>query len=208
LKRTVQVFIEGGGDGNSRQHSNFRQGWSKFLSELRTIAQSNGYDALKIIRGGGRGRAFKSFKNHRKSLPNDLCVLLVDSETLAPITTNVWDIVKNRKGDGWEKPNWANEKHLYLMAHMVETWLLTDQEALQAFFRNGFNANPLPTTDLENRPTQDINRALQAATKNAQRGAYRHGQSHEIIELVRPERVKTLPHGNRLFEKMEELLKT
>ena len=206
MRGTVQVFVEGGGSGNTQQHSDFRHGWSTFLSELRIIAQDNGYESLKIVRGKGRAMTFESFKKHKKKSPDDLCVLLVDSETSAPFTTNVWDIVRNHEGDGWQKPAWATEQHLYLMAHFVETWLLTDQEALRTFFRKGFNAKPLPTTDLENRSKGDVNKALHEATKNAQRGAYRHGQAHEIIELVCPERVKTLSHGKRLFEEMNQLL--
>jgi len=200
------VFVEGGAKGRT-ENSDFRRGWGTFLSELRNVAQVHGYHTLSIVRGFGRKETFESFKNHKIRCPEDLCILLVDSETSAPSNVPVWDVVKNRKDDGWQRPTWATERHLYLMAHMVETWLLTDQEALQLFFKRGFDASRLPTTNLETRSKRDVDDALERATKTAQRGSYRHGQAHEIIEIVRPEKVKTLYHGKRLFEKMDELIR-
>lgn len=94
------------------------------------------------------------------------------------------------------------------MVHFVETWLLTDQDALERFFKKGFKRKPLPTTNLEGRSKDEIEQALKRATQNSKKGAYKHGQAHEIIELVRPERVKTLSHGQRLFDTLGELINT
>lgn len=206
MKRVVSVFVEGGREGRT-EDSNFRRGWSTFLSELRSVAQANGYHTLGIVRGRGRQQTFDRFKNHKRRFPDNLCILLVDSETLAPPNIPVWEIVRNRTGDGWKRPSWATERHLYLMAHFVETWLLTDQDALRQFFKRDFDATGLPTTNLETRSKRDVEDALQRATKKCQRGQYQHGDAHEIIEVVRPERVKSLHHGKRLFEKMDELIR-
>lgn len=115
--------------------------------------------------------------------------------------------MKNRKGDGWSRPSWATDRHLYLMTHFVETWLLTDHDALVRFFKRGFAAKYLPTTKLEERSKDDVEKALKKATKDCQRGCYRHGQAHEVIEKVAPEKVKTLFHGSRLFEEMDKLIR-
>lgn len=138
--------------------------------------------------------------------PDDLCVLLVDAEMPVPQGSRVWDIVAHREGDGWQRPPWATERHLFLMVHFVETWLLTDQDALALFFKRGFNPRALPTTKLEERTKAEIEQALNDATKNSAKGAYRHGQAHEIIENVRPEKVKQLAHGERLFETLGSLI--
>ena len=37
------------------------------------------------------------------------------------------------------------------MVYFVETWLLTDQDALQKYFKQGFKQGLLPTTNLEAR---------------------------------------------------------
>ena len=93
------------------------------------------------------------------------------------------------------------------MTHFVETWLLTDHDALVRFFKRGFAAKYLPTTELEERSKDDVEKALKKATKDCQRGCYRHGQAHEVIEKVAPEKVKTLFHGSRLFEEMDKLIR-
>ena len=93
------------------------------------------------------------------------------------------------------------------MVHMVETWLLTDQDALQKFFKQGFRQGLLPTTNLEARSKDEINQVLEKATQGSSTGSYRHGQAHEIIGTVRPERVKTLRHGQRLFDDLGKLIK-
>ena len=93
------------------------------------------------------------------------------------------------------------------MVYFVETWLLTDQDALQKYFKQGFKQELLPTTKLEARSKDDINQALEKATQGSSKGPYRHGQAHEIIEIVRPERVKTLRHGQRLFDDLGRLIK-
>jgi hypothetical protein len=93
------------------------------------------------------------------------------------------------------------------MMHMVETWLLTDQDALQRFFKKGFNPKALPTTNLEDRSKDEVNNALKKATQNSSKGVYQHGQAHEVIELVAPDKVKTLRHGRRLFDTLGSFIK-
>jgi hypothetical protein len=206
VKRCVRVYIEGGAEGKLAD-SDFRRNWKKFLNELHEIARASGkYHKLEVVRGKGRGNAFRSFRQHKVSHPNDLCVLLVDSEEPVAAGKKVWPVVAQRKGDRWKQPVWAEERHLYLMVEAVETWLLTDQDALHEFFGSGFVPNGLPTINLETRNRAEIDQALQKATEKSSKGTYRHGHANHIIGLVRPERVKTLSHGKRLFEVLAELI--
>ncbi len=202
----VFIYIEGGAEGREA-NSDFRRGWKKFLNELNELARKREYAALKVVRGKGRNNTYQRFTKHTKEHADDLCVLLVDSEMAVPNTSRVWDIVGRREGDRWRRPDWATERHLYLMVHFAETWLLTDQTALQKFFKHGLNLKALPTTNLETRSKDEINRALQKATQDSSKGPYRHGQAHEIIELVAPDKVKTLWHGRRLFDSLGSLIK-
>lgn len=205
VKRHVRVYIEGGAHGKTAD-SDFRRGWKSFLKELHEFARAKGFQSLEVVRGKGRDNAFGRFKAHKQVYPNDVCALLVDAEVPVPNRTQVWDVVRNREGDGWERPSWATDAHLYLMVHFVETWLLTDQVALQRFFKRGFNQSPLPTTNLEARSKALIDQALKKATDGSSKGQYRHGQAHEIIELVRPDLVRTLKHGQRLFVTLKKLI--
>jgi uncharacterized protein DUF4276 len=206
VRRHVRVYIEGGAVGKSAD-SDFRRGWKKFLHQLHELAMAHGYHSLDVVRGKGRANTFHRFVTHRSQFKEDLCVLLVDSETSVPPRARVWDIVANRQGDNWRRPAWATERHLYLMVHFVETWLLADPEALQQFFKRGFDASVLPSTNLEDRSKQDVEELLKRATQGSQKGPYRHGQAHEILEIVRPERVKTLQHGERLFDTLGRLIR-
>ncbi|HJT66720.1 MAG TPA: DUF4276 family protein [Pyrinomonadaceae bacterium] len=198
------MYIEGGATGKTAADSDFRRGWKKFLSELRELAQEHGYHSLEIVRGKGRSNAFNLFVKRKAFRPNDLVVLVVDSEIAVATNTSVWEVVRN--SDKWQKPVWATDSHLYLMVHVVETWLLTDQEALKQFFKRGLNLKALPTSNLEDRSKTEIERALKQATKDTQKGSYTHGQAHEIIELVNPDNVKTLTHGKRLFTTLRKLI--
>ena len=206
VMRCVRVYIEGGAEGGVGDND-FRRGWKVFLRELHDIARNSGYHSLEIVRGKGRATTFRRFKKHRISYPNDLCVLLVDSETAVPEGTSVWHIVANRKGDNWTRPPWATERHLYLMVHFVETWLLTDPDALLQYFKQGFVQKCLPKRNIEDRSKKEIEDSLKRATKLSRKGPYRHGQAHEIIGLVAPDRVKALRHGGRLFEQMGDLIR-
>lgn len=206
VKRRVRVYIEGGAEGGAAD-SDFRAGWKKFLKELHDLARANDYHSLEIVRGKSRGNTFNRFKGHKNEYPNDLCVLLVDAETAVQDGVSVWDVVRRRGGDEWQRPSWATDSHLYLMVHFVETWLLTDQDALRTFFKQGFNHKPLPTTNLEGRSKEEIEQALRRATQTSSKGAYRHGQAHEIIGLIGQDKVKTLRHGQRLFNDLSHLIR-
>jgi hypothetical protein len=205
VTRFVRVYIEGGSTGKTADND-FRRGWKKFLDELHRLARAHQFQSLEVVRGKGRGNAFKSFSNHYKRYPQDLCALIVDSEGPVPAGKSVWEVVAEREGDRWKKPAWARSNHLYLMVQMVETWLLTDQDALLEYFKKGFVAKNLPTTNLEQRAKPEIESALKRATQDCSKGPYRHGQAHEVLEYVRPSNVRTLSHGMRLFDELGKLI--
>lgn len=201
VKKCVRVYIEGGSTGRQADQD-FRRAWKIFLEELHRLSRQHGFAKLEPVRGKGRGNAYRAFKNHHEKYPGDLAVLLVDSEILVPERQLAWDTVARRSGDRWERPSWAREDNLYLMVPFVETWLLTDQDALASFFKSGFRKQALPTTNLEQRSKDEIIGALEAAIGRD----YPHGLANEIIQYVKPERVKTLRHGRRLFEGMALLI--
>ena len=206
VRSCIRVYVEGGAQGKTAD-SDFRRGWKKFLNELHELARANGYHSLEVVRGKGRSTTFRRFTRHKTAHSNDLCVLLVDAETAVQEHTDVWDVIARRTEDHWQRPSWATQSYLYLMVQFVETWLLTDQDALQKFFGRDFNRTHLPTTNLEARSKGEIERALDKATRNSSKGPYRHGQAHEIIGIVDPDKVKTLRHGRRLFDSLGDLIR-
>lgn len=205
VKRSFWIYIEGGGDGKTADAA-FRQGWRRFLQQLDDLARTKGFLSLQVVRGTSRSQTYKLFANHKAIRPQEPSALLVDSEGACKTSSDPWTYVATRSGDNWARPEWAKKEQLYFMVHFVETWLVSDPDALESFFKRGFNRNVLPKTNLENRSKSDIHKALKKATKDTPKGEYRHGQAHEIIGLVDPERVKTLTHGKRLFEGVTELI--
>ncbi len=206
MKCCVRVYIEGGSTGQTAD-SDFRRGWKKFLGELHDLARGQGFHSLEVVRCKGRVNAFARFSKYHWDHPDDLCVLLVDSECNVPDGQGVWETVSEREGDGWVKPAWASESHLFLMVPFVETWLVADPDALASYFGQGFRPLELPgLTNLEERSKDDLERRLKRATAAALRGPYRHGLAHLIIEKVNPDRVRTLRHGRRLFEELGRLI--
>ncbi len=205
VERRVRVYIEGGSTGKQADND-FRRGWKKFLDELHRLARAHGYQSLEVIRGRGRRATFDKFENSRETYPHDLCVLLVDSEGPVTPRQHVWDVVSSRKEDQWIKPPWARGRHLYLLVQSIETWLVADPDALQSFFKRGFAPEKLPTTNLEQQSRSKIEQALKAATRHTSKGAYQHADAILIMEKVRPEKVKTLSHGRRLFDNLSKMI--
>lgn len=205
VKRCVRIYIEGGAVGRT-EDSDFRRGWKKFLAELHSFARTRGYHSLEVVRGKGRANTFEQFTKYHKEFPDDLCVLLVDAETVVPDGQHVWDTVRRRDGDQWFKPEWASERHLYLMVPFVEAWILTDPDALTKYFGRGFEKKGLPTVGHDKLSKDKLEQALKQATRHCSKGEYRHGQAHEIIEFTQPKRVKTLRDGLRLFEELPNLI--
>ena len=157
--------------------------------------------------GTAAGKLTACLKPPLSQHPTDTCVLLVDSEVPGVGKTALWEHVLKRPGDQWARPAEATDKQLYFMVPMVEAWLIADPEALQTFFKTGFEARKLPVGDLERRQKTDLDAALKAATKNCHRKKlYRHGLAHAVIGSVSPEKVKQLDHGERLFSGVRELL--
>lgn len=205
MKGYVRLYIEGGAEGREAG-SLFRRGWRLFLKELDQLARDSGYEKLDIVRGRGRADAYKGFVRYSARFPGDLPVLLVDSEVLVPAGTRLWDLVARNPADRWARPPWATERHIYFMAHSVETWLLTDHDALAQFYKRDFNPDALPTVNLEGRSKKEIFEALKRATQKSKSRRYEHSHAFEIMEHLRPDRVKTLFHGNRLFEELPKLI--
>lgn len=204
--RSVRIYIEGGAPGQQRD-SLFREGWRKFLTELDSVARKNGYAALHPVRGGSRDATFKSFKLHPSLHPADLGILLVDAEGPIPEGESPWDTARRTPGGAsWSRPSWANAQHLYFMVQATEAWLLTDHDALRAYFGPELRIKHLPSTNLEQRGKAELDEALRRASVGAAKGAYKHGQAHEVLQHVRPERVKTLHHGARFFTGVARLI--
>lgn len=191
---SVRIYVEGGGrhkDSLSRCRKGFSKLFDKIVEDKRR---------LKIIACGGRNETFRDFCTAIKQHPSDTVLLLVDSEDEI-VGTDCWKHVKDR--DRWRQPRGVTNEHIYLMVRCMESWLLTDKDALQSYYGDGFAENALPPTrNIEAVTKQDVESSLIKASQNTLAGRYhktRHG--FDILAALSPSKLATRSvHAKRLVD--------
>lgn len=168
---TCTIFVEGGGTSKDLR-SRCREGFAVFLR--RMIA---GRDQPKIVACGTRADAFKRLTIALLDDPTGAFLLLVDSESVVATGKAVWDHVRERTGDNWQRPTGAREDHLHFMAACMESWLIADPESLASFYGKNFAVNALPrTSNLESVEKDRLFDALRTATRDTTKGEYAKGK--------------------------------
>jgi hypothetical protein len=192
---TIKIYIEGGGEGKDLD-IRFREAWTKFFKSAGLAGHMP-----RPVRGKGRMNTFDLFPTAiKKSQPNELPLLLLDSEDGISTGKTVWQHLKDR--DGFAMPNGATEKHAYLMVQVMETWLLADPESLQAYFGSKFKADKIPAwQELETQTKPNIYEVLEKATAACDK-AYAKGKvSFEILGKLNPQKViEKCPNAKRLLD--------
>ncbi|MBI2299395.1 MAG: DUF4276 family protein [Armatimonadetes bacterium] len=123
---------------------------------------------VTVVPCGSRNAAFDRFCTALREQPHRRNVLLVDSEE--PVVGSRWAHLQSR--DGWVNRE-VSEGQCHLMVVVMETWLLTDPDALADFYQLGFNRNPLPGHPiLEGLVKQTVYGALEDATRECRKGSY------------------------------------
>lgn len=191
------LYVEGGGDSKAL-HSRCREGFRKLLERAGCDKRMP-----RIVACGGRAQAFADFCSRLRANDGDP-VLLVDAE--APVKGNdPWEHVRQRKGDGWERPPSATEDHLHLMVQLMETWLITSRSELASFFGAGFRATALPgNPKVEDVSKPDVMKGIYGASRDSHKGEYDKG-NHSFLLLARVDPTQlsaASPWARRFFEHM------
>jgi hypothetical protein len=198
----VKIYAEGGGEGQIYD-TLFRQGWSEFFR-----AAGLEHRMPSVVRGKGRGRTFDLFKTAvANRQPEELPVLLVDSEEPVQAEHTVWQHLKVR--DDWDRPTDATDEQAYLMVQVMETWFIADREMLRDYFGPAFRENHLRQWPaLENVPKETVFEALDQATAACGKRRYGKGKiSYEMLARLNPARVEDeCPHARELLAHLREIL--
>ena len=193
---SVRIYVEGGGD-SAAQKAEFRQGLTNFWEKAGLKGKKP-----KTIVCGGRNSAFDNFCTALRTHPDDVSLLLVDSEDPFPSTVCKWDFLEKR--DGWTKPDQADETQVHLMVQSMEAWLLADRTELQKYYGNQFNIKALPSEQnlIESLSKKTMYEALEKATQSTTKKSYSKGcHSFQLIGLVDPQKVIiTCPSAKQLIE--------
>lgn len=184
----IKLYIEGGGESHL-QDTTFRAAWTAFFekSRLRELRKMP-----RVIRGGGREQTFDAYCTAvRNRAPDELPLLLVDSEHLVATGASVWKHLKTR--DGWTKPRDVGDQDAFLMITCMETWLLADRASLQRYFHGCWKDSALPAwPSLEAVEKLRVFRALDQATATCGPRKYAKGDvSFQVLSAIDPSKVET-----------------
>lgn len=186
----VKLYVEGGGDAAALK-TVCREGFKLFLEKAGLKGSMP-----RIVACGGRQDAFESYCTAIKN--GDEAVLLVDSEDAIAgkhqqgeaATWQPWQHLKQRKGDGWDKPAAGADADCHLMVQVMESWFLADRETLKKFFGQGFKEKSLPAAGktIESVAKTQIYQSLADATKDCRSKApYGKGEhSFKLLGLIDP----------------------
>lgn len=195
--KEIAIYIEGGGDGagSAQQKAELRNGMDALLGPEKQAARNKKL-GWELIPCGGRDQAFDAFSHALQQADDEtLVVLLVDSEdAIASETRNADADAKARIHHLTQRDHWdlsgADPKKVHLMVHCMEAWIVSDPEALSAYYGKGFHSKSLPNRqNLEEEPKPDLFDKLKKATRNTQKGEYAKIK-HASKLLDRIDRVK------------------
>jgi hypothetical protein len=179
----MRLYVEGGGDSKLLRTA-CREGFSIFLSR----AGLKGH-MPRIVSCGGRQQAYEDFCRALRQGAHS-AMLLVDSED--PIAgLSPWAHLRQRPGDQWLSPSNATDDDCHLMVQCMESWFLTDQHTLGAFFGQGFAHAALPLGSIETVTKASVYRALASATHACKAKApYGKGEhSFKLLARIDPDKV-------------------
>ena len=197
----VSIYVEGAGPSKEQQ-SRCREAFSKLFVKAGFRGRMP-----RVIPSGSRSATFDDFKTAARAVTSEhYPILLVDSEDV--VTPAPWDHLRAR--DGWERPNSVADDQAQLMVVCMETWVMADQTALRSCFGASLQASALlPVSNLEQYSREDVQQALEHATRNCGRDrTYRKGnRSFRVVGELDPHTLMThLPHFKRLIDALDKHL--
>jgi Domain of unknown function (DUF4276) len=211
----IRIYVEGGGD-KLKTKKPFRIGMSQFLQRLTG-------KSLTCVVCGDRNNTCRDFKNALKSHPDDINLLLVDSE--GPVNTLTIDPNADREKndrvmgliakqhlinrDGWnDYLSEIDENDIHLMVQVMESWLIADIDTLAQIYGQGFNKTAISrNNNVEEIPKDTIESALNGATQRTQKGRYQKiYHAAKILEMIDVSIVrKKAPYCDRLFRRITNI---
>ncbi|WIG95744.1 DUF4276 family protein [Myxococcus sp. SDU36] len=185
---SIAIYIEGGGDSEAGKAA-LRQGFDALLAEQKNAARVR-HMRWKTVLCGGRGATFDAFLNATTKCTSDIVVLLVDAEGAVAKSTPAGRVEHLANRDNWTF-NGLNAERVHLMTQCMEAWLVADPKTLAEFYGKDFREKALPKrTVLDGEPKTSVYNALEAATKDTQKGGY--GKIKHASELLKRLQTNTL----------------
>jgi hypothetical protein len=198
----IAIYLEGGGDGKDTKAA-LRQGMDAFLATLKDAAREKSW-RWRLICCGSRNAAFDAFRNAVHNGDDTVVALLVDAE--GPVTGSSRAHLK--AADKWDLA-FASDDMVHLMVQTMEAWIVADPEALAAYYGQHFGTNALPRAqNLEEVAKSTVAAALEQATRNTQKGAYRKVRhASDLLKKISPQKVRQrCPGCARMFTALTQAI--
>ncbi len=186
----IAIYVEGGGD-SAHGKAQLRQGFDALLEPQKTAARARRM-GWKLVLCGGRNATCDAFLHATNTAGAEIVALLVDAEGPVAAATAIGRTGHLATRDGWALEDVAAE-HVHLMTQCMKTWIVADAAALADFYGKNFHAAALPSRRvLDDEPKASVYTALDAATRNTQKGSYgKIKHASELLRRIRPDIVAT-----------------
>lgn len=187
---SIAIYVEGGGD-SANGAALLRQGFDALLEPQKNAARTRRM-RWKLVLCGGRNATFDAFQHAANAASSDVVALLVDAEEPVASSTPAGRVDHLATRDGWNFANVAAER-VHLMTQCMEAWIVADADALATFYGKQFHRGALPRRNvLDDEPKASVYDALEAATRNTQKGSYgKIKHASELLRRLRPAVVAT-----------------
>lgn len=200
---SVKLYVEGAARQSDFDRSVCREAFSAFFAAAGLERRP------RTVPCGGRKQAYDSFVTAiRNRKPGELPLLLVDSEAPVASGMTVWEHLKARPGDTWDKPDGAEDDQAFLMVQVMESWFIADRAALKEFFKPKFKEGKIPAwPDLEAVPKLSVYEALESATAECGQKKYSKGNlSFQLLSKISPAKVEAASsHAKAFFDRLRNL---
>jgi hypothetical protein len=203
MVKEIGIYIEGGGDSSATK-TKLRDGFHHFFGSLIRIARDNRVQ-WKIIMCGGNKATFDTYRSAIQKYHESFLILLVDSDGPVGKKNSPWTYFAQKFNEIFPK---LPDKNAHLFVQTMETWLISDIEALHSYYGAGFNAKAIPNTnDPEKIPKDRLVPSLERASRSTQKGEYQKiDHAAELLKKIDPNRARVAHWCGRLFTTIESWL--
>lgn len=198
---SAHLYIEGG--ESKEDQIRCREGFRKLIGKL---GFAEGKKMPRLSACGGRNAALDDFKTaHAGRKKGDFVALLIDSEDPVVDGEKTWAHLKSR--DNWVQPEGAVDEQVLLMTTCMETWIAADRDALKAHYGHKLKESALPPlVDLEKRNRKEVHDKLVLATRDCSNAYAKGKRSFEVVGLMNPSALSSLPAFARMARILKEQL--
>lgn len=194
MVEAVNVVFEG--------HSGLRPGFHRLFHLYVSRARGRRI-RFNLVAGGSQIETVKDFLRYCRSSPDQLNVLLIDSEK--PVVNTTQTIRDLRSHNSWDAGVACADEQINFMVQAMEAWFIADPQALTERFGQNFRINALPNSqNAESTTPGELVAAIRRELRriSARRRDYdKVADGAKLLQLIDPARVsQRCPHFKRLMD--------